>query len=463
MKLMQHFRSGLRKKQGGYTLVELAIVLAVAGLLFTGLWRLLSGGNLQLKDAATATQQQQLISAIKGYLLSSNGTSFIQLAGSAGTWQLKLPTNAAGTANCVTEVAGYNETGLCNYLPAGFSATTTNPYGQTYLVYGKNDANSPPVGFAFLIMTTGGETITDASGGRVSSQVGADGGFIYSNNVCGNAPSVFAWACGAYGAWSELVTDFGVAAPAAGGFVASRTYYSPDQDANQPWLARTLLNNNIGYNTMSTNLFLGGQTMYMANSTGATAGGGTISMQGGSMTDAVTDATGAQINITHSSTGNTTNPRPQISVASGCSQTSPGAPASCQYSINVTGDMNVSSLINANYVYAQNLYAQSFIYQSSDQRLKKDVTTIEDGLDNVMRIRPVNYTLKVNDKKSMGVIAQELQQIYPDAVTVSDGNGMLAVNYSSLIAPLIASVQELKHENDALKARIQALETKTGR
>ena len=37
-------------KRRGFTLIELAIVLAVASLLFAGLWRLMASGNTQLRD-----------------------------------------------------------------------------------------------------------------------------------------------------------------------------------------------------------------------------------------------------------------------------------------------------------------------------------------------------------------------------------------------------------------------------
>ena len=54
----------------GFTLIELAIVLGVTGILFGGLWRLLSTSNAQMRDQATANQHAQLISAVSGYLQS---------------------------------------------------------------------------------------------------------------------------------------------------------------------------------------------------------------------------------------------------------------------------------------------------------------------------------------------------------------------------------------------------------
>lgn len=465
-----------RASRAGYTLVELAIVLAVAGLLFTGLWRLLAGGNLQLKDAATATQQQQLISAVKGYLLSSEGVSIITTKGAGTAWQLLMPSSAAtaaGTAGCATDGNMTNTPGFCNYLPSGFWSGTTNPYGQTYNVYVLN--STPATSYSFMIVTSGGETISDSSGGRISSQIGADGGFIYNNNVCG-APAA-SNACGAYGAWSQTLAanqNYKITPPGTGGYVASRTYYTPDQDANQPWLARTLLNNNIGYNTMSTNLFLGGQNAYMGISTTATTGGGsvnlqdgTINLQGGILEDYASNApnnSSPQISLVRNqvSSGNSTNPRPELVTDGGCLQTIPPTDDTstspptikstdpCKFSIQTTDEV-VSNFLATNY-----LWAFTFLYNGSDRRMKEDIHPLDHVMEQVMRLKPVSFKMKADGKKSMGVIAQDLEQVYPQLV-VGAKDGMKSVNYQGLIGPLIAAVQELKRQNDELRMEIDQL------
>lgn len=55
----------------------------------------------------------------------------------------------------------------------------------------------------------------------------------------------------------------------------------------------------------------------------------------------------------------------------------------------------------------------------------------------------------------MGVIAQEVQKVFPEAVIES--NGVLYVNYYSLIAPIIEALKELKLHNDMLCVEIEAL------
>lgn len=60
-----------------------------------------------------------------------------------------------------------------------------------------------------------------------------------------------------------------------------------------------------------------------------------------------------------------------------------------------------------------------------------------------MKINPVRYIK--DDKPSIGVIAQELQELYPELVTDSE---YLSVNYAQLTAVIIKAIQELKLKID---------------
>src|SRR5580658_6841710 len=95
-----------KPRKTGFTLVELAIVLAVAGLMFVGIWRLLASGNQQVRDQSAATLQQQLISAVKAYLASSEGQTYMTNQGKNANYALPLPSaaNPAGSTNCGTDL-----------------------------------------------------------------------------------------------------------------------------------------------------------------------------------------------------------------------------------------------------------------------------------------------------------------------------------------------------------------------
>ena len=86
------------------------------------------------------------------------------------------------------------------------------------------------------------------------------------------------------------------------------------------------------------------------------------------------------------------------------------------------------------------------INSPSDENLKKDVHTIENAVDKINQLRGVDFVWKENDEKSMGVIAQELQKVFPELVT--EENDELSVNYNGLIAVLIEAVKELSKDKD---------------
>src|ERR1700733_10320063 len=102
-----------RRSRLGFTLIELAIVLSVIGLMSVGIWRLLSSGNQQIKDTATAGQQIQLVKAVKSFLASSDGQTFLEAqcspncaTGLKVTLPLPGASTAAGAIVCYSPIAG---------------------------------------------------------------------------------------------------------------------------------------------------------------------------------------------------------------------------------------------------------------------------------------------------------------------------------------------------------------------
>jgi len=90
---------------------------------------------------------------------------------------------------------------------------------------------------------------------------------------------------------------------------------------------------------------------------------------------------------------------------------------------------------------------------TSDIKLKENVTTIENGLDKISQLRGVEFDFKSNGQHSLGVIAQEVEQVLPDLVTTNE-EGIKSVAYGNLTAVLIEAVKELKAEVAELRARL---------
>ena len=88
---------------------------------------------------------------------------------------------------------------------------------------------------------------------------------------------------------------------------------------------------------------------------------------------------------------------------------------------------------------------------TSDSQLKDNIKQINSALDKVDSIRGVTFNWKDSGKASMGVIAQEVEEIAPEVV--SEVDGYKAVNYDGLIGLLIESIKELKQEIEDLKSK----------
>ena len=105
---------------------------------------------------------------------------------------------------------------------------------------------------------------------------------------------------------------------------------------------------------------------------------------------------------------------------------------------------------------------------TSDARLKT-VTGEADGLELITRLNPVKYVWKSEPDRegAQGFLAQEVEQAYYEtgnshARGVSkpiDGEKWYMLDDTTLIPNLVKAIKELKDENDALKARVEALES----
>jgi len=105
----------------------------------------------------------------------------------------------------------------------------------------------------------------------------------------------------------------------------------------------------------------------------------------------------------------------------------------------------------------------------SDRRSKRDIQNLDYGIEELMMLRPVRFRWKArpDDGESLGVIAQEVQEIIPEAVSGNNGDpeSYLGVRYAEIVPVLIRGIQDqqrqidqLQTKNDQLVSRLKALE-----
>ncbi|MGL5892657.1 MAG: tail fiber domain-containing protein [Bacteroidia bacterium] len=103
--------------------------------------------------------------------------------------------------------------------------------------------------------------------------------------------------------------------------------------------------------------------------------------------------------------------------------------------------------------------AQGF-WAFSDQRFKTNVKTIENPMARVMKMRGTSYLFtgpgSTEGIQQIGFIAQELEQVVPEAVVLGD-DGIYAVNYGALTPILVEGMKEQQQQIEAQQAEIAAL------
>lgn len=113
-----------------------------------------------------------------------------------------------------------------------------------------------------------------------------------------------------------------------------------------------------------------------------------------------------------------------------------------------------------------NITAGGNVTAGSDIKLKYNITIHDNALDKIKRLKPVEFNWKKDDTHSIGFIAQDVEEIYPEFVSefknkTEDGDEILkGIDYSKLTAPLVKAVQELSAHVEKLEQRIKELENK---
>jgi hypothetical protein len=127
--------------------------------------------------------------------------------------------------------------------------------------------------------------------------------------------------------------------------------------------------------------------------------------------------------------------------------------------LNTASGSNLSDIMNLR--SNGSLTLNGTLTESSDSKLKKNVVTLSDSLTKVNKLRGVEYDRISTGEKEIGVIAQEVQTVFPELVSTFDENdGTLGVKYTHLTAALIEAIKELTTEVNTLKTKVAALEAK---
>lgn len=122
-----------------------------------------------------------------------------------------------------------------------------------------------------------------------------------------------------------------------------------------------------------------------------------------------------------------------------------------QVKISTGGTLAATFASNGDFTAVGNVTAYS------DRRLKKDIEPVYDALEKIDQLNGVTFKRIDNGEYGVGLIAQEVQAVVPEAVK-TDENGMLSVAYGNLVGVLVEAIKDLNREVKQLKAQLAAKE-----
>lgn len=94
------------------------------------------------------------------------------------------------------------------------------------------------------------------------------------------------------------------------------------------------------------------------------------------------------------------------------------------------------------------------LVETSTRELKEDIQPLENQLEKIKQLQPVEFTWKKDKKKDFGLIAEEVEEIYPYLVEHDNDDNLIGVKYSKLTSVLIKALQEQQNQIDELKEEI---------
>jgi hypothetical protein len=106
------------------------------------------------------------------------------------------------------------------------------------------------------------------------------------------------------------------------------------------------------------------------------------------------------------------------------------------------------------------VYAVNGTIQTSDARLKTNISELGYGLDAILKLQPVSFTWKDDSKNilRLGLIAQDVDKVISEVVDKgNDPAQTLGINYSELVPVLIKGMQEQQKQIEELKTLVNQL------
>ena len=96
------------------------------------------------------------------------------------------------------------------------------------------------------------------------------------------------------------------------------------------------------------------------------------------------------------------------------------------------------------------------VTEGSSLEIKKNISEIESPLEKITKLRGIEFDYKETDKHSIGMIAEEVNEVFPELVTKNPDGKVSAMSYSRMTAVLLEAIKELNQEVKELKMKTRS-------
>jgi hypothetical protein len=118
------------------------------------------------------------------------------------------------------------------------------------------------------------------------------------------------------------------------------------------------------------------------------------------------------------------------------------------WNVSLTQDVQVEA---QNVTFAGNVIIQGTLTENSSIRFKENIQPLEPALAKVEQLNPVTYTKIATQEEEIGLIAEEVAELFPEVVTYNESGQPQGIQYQRLSVILLKAVQELTERVNKLE------------
>ena len=402
-------------------------------------------------SASTAILAQTASVAIRANALAPTATA--SFADSATT--ASHTSGTASIANIATYtsewILGANGSSDYTFTGPGFTGSTADP--DIYLIRGQQyKFTNKSGGHPFRIQTTvNGSAGTQYNNGVTNNDVSSG---TLTFNVPMEAPEVLYYQCTSHAAMGGPIYILDTS-PVSSSFATSASIATTAQTASVSLRANALAPT---VTATSASTAINAQTASVALRANAlaptvTATSASVAARATTLSAAATASFANISTLSRAGSGSFSG----SFQGSGANLTGVGGfphtgSAAISGTLNITGSGVNAVEVSGSLVVTGSAFVTS-LTETSALRYKKSVKDINRQADDIYQLRPVHFTWRNNNKKDFGLIAEEVQKIYPELVTNGEDGSALGISYTKLTALLLKTIQ-------GLNERIEKLEKK---